>query len=288
MECTLWFSALSFSPHRESLIPTSAVLGLAGGPLWSAKCTYLTLSAQRQAQEEEGAGEGHKEATDAKGHGENTEDTTEGTDSEGRRKDANTEGHRQDLGRQSKEATDRAGCGDGHVSGETTDTVGGKETTTDRCNNIRESREARNGSNNGTGGEANGETIDREGRREFRGRGYNSKDSRETGDGTNDISRDGGHSCIDGEGSREDREEAREEGRGGNLSQLAKERDGREEGRGGNLREAREDRVGKLSQQAQDLLSQYFGIFFAMFQSSAIWGNLLSSLIFSQDTHVGT
>ncbi|XP_063045265.1 protein unc-93 homolog A-like [Engraulis encrasicolus] len=41
-----------------------------------------------------------------------------------------------------------------------------------------------------------------------------------------------------------------------------------------------------VSGRAEDLLTQYFGIFFAMFQSSAIWGNLLSSAIFSQDTHI--
>ncbi|XP_076142709.1 protein unc-93 homolog A-like [Alosa pseudoharengus] len=45
-------------------------------------------------------------------------------------------------------------------------------------------------------------------------------------------------------------------------------------------------REGRGISRAQDLLTQYFGIFFAMFQSSAVWGNLLSSLIFSQDTHV--
>ena len=47
------------------------------------------------------------------------------------------------------------------------------------------------------------------------------------------------------------------------------------------------EREGRDSSRAQDLLNQYFGIFFAMFQSSAVWGNLLSSLIFSQDTHIG-
>lgn len=46
-------------------------------------------------------------------------------------------------------------------------------------------------------------------------------------------------------------------------------------------------REGKGSSRAQDLLTQYFGIFFAMFQSSAVWGNLLSSLIFGQDIHIG-
>lgn len=46
-------------------------------------------------------------------------------------------------------------------------------------------------------------------------------------------------------------------------------------------------REGKGSGRAKDLLTQYFGIFFAMFQTSAVWGNLLSSLVFSQDMHVG-
>ncbi|XP_063044373.1 protein unc-93 homolog A-like [Engraulis encrasicolus] len=54
MACYLTYSFGNLYSGWESLIPTSAVLGLAGGPLWSAKCTYLTLSAQRQAQEEEG------------------------------------------------------------------------------------------------------------------------------------------------------------------------------------------------------------------------------------------
>ncbi|KAL2088656.1 hypothetical protein ACEWY4_015555 [Coilia grayii] len=52
------------------------------------------------------------------------------------------------------------------------------------------------------------------------------------------------------------------------------------------LQAKREGRQGSSSRRAQDLLTQYFGIFFAMFQSSAVWGNLLSSLIFSQDTHI--
>uniref|UniRef100_A0A8C6UIJ8 Protein unc-93 homolog A n=1 Tax=Neogobius melanostomus TaxID=47308 RepID=A0A8C6UIJ8_9GOBI len=35
-----------------------------------------------------------------------------------------------------------------------------------------------------------------------------------------------------------------------------------------------------------DLINQYFGIFFFIFQSSAVWGNLMSSLIFGQDTNI--
>lgn len=36
-----------------------------------------------------------------------------------------------------------------------------------------------------------------------------------------------------------------------------------------------------------DIINQYFGIFFLMFQSSSVWGNLMSSLIFGQDTKIG-
>lgn len=36
-----------------------------------------------------------------------------------------------------------------------------------------------------------------------------------------------------------------------------------------------------------DIISQYFGVFFFLFQSSAVWGNLMSSLIFGQDTKIG-
>lgn len=35
-----------------------------------------------------------------------------------------------------------------------------------------------------------------------------------------------------------------------------------------------------------DVINQYFGIFFFIFQSSAVWGNLMSSLIFGQDTNI--
>ncbi|XP_035379843.1 protein unc-93 homolog A-like [Electrophorus electricus] len=37
----------------------------------------------------------------------------------------------------------------------------------------------------------------------------------------------------------------------------------------------------------QDIINQYFGIFFLIFQSSAVWGNLMSSLIFQQDSNIG-
>lgn len=36
-----------------------------------------------------------------------------------------------------------------------------------------------------------------------------------------------------------------------------------------------------------DVINQYFGIFFFFFQSSTVWGNLLSSLIFRQDDQIG-
>ncbi|XP_008311599.1 protein unc-93 homolog A [Cynoglossus semilaevis] len=35
-----------------------------------------------------------------------------------------------------------------------------------------------------------------------------------------------------------------------------------------------------------DVINQYFGIFFFIFQSSGVWGNLMSSLIFGQDTAI--
>lgn len=38
---------------------------------------------------------------------------------------------------------------------------------------------------------------------------------------------------------------------------------------------------------SSDIINQYFGIFFFIFQSSGVWGNLLSSLIFGQDTETG-
>lgn len=44
----------------------------------------------------------------------------------------------------------------------------------------------------------------------------------------------------------------------------------------GNLQAQKE---GKL---AKDVVNQYFGLFFLIFQSSGMWGNLISSLVFSQ------
>ncbi|XP_015228303.1 PREDICTED: protein unc-93 homolog A [Cyprinodon variegatus] len=48
----------------------------------------------------------------------------------------------------------------------------------------------------------------------------------------------------------------------------------------GNLRAAKENKKGS------DIINHYFGIFFFIFQSSAVWGNLMSSLIFGQDTTI--
>lgn len=49
----------------------------------------------------------------------------------------------------------------------------------------------------------------------------------------------------------------------------------------GNAQAAKEGRKGS------DVINQYFGVFFFLFQSSAVWGNLMSSLIFGQDTSIG-
>ncbi|MBN3306481.1 UN93A protein, partial [Amia calva] len=48
----------------------------------------------------------------------------------------------------------------------------------------------------------------------------------------------------------------------------------------GNMQAAKDNKRG------QDVVNQYFGIFFLIFQSSAVWGNLMSSLIFGQDTEI--
>ncbi|KAJ7411563.1 Protein unc-93 A [Willisornis vidua] len=40
----------------------------------------------------------------------------------------------------------------------------------------------------------------------------------------------------------------------------------------------------KAGKNAKDIINQYFGVFFLVFQSSGIWGNLISSLIFSQSS----
>ncbi|KAK3516688.1 hypothetical protein QTP70_022187 [Hemibagrus guttatus] len=48
----------------------------------------------------------------------------------------------------------------------------------------------------------------------------------------------------------------------------------------GNVQAERDNKKG------QDVINQYFGMFFLIFQSSAVWGNLMSSLIFQQDANV--
>ncbi|XP_041815347.1 protein unc-93 homolog A [Chelmon rostratus] len=55
MVCYVSYSFGNLYPGWYTLIPTSVVLGLGGSPLWSAKCTYLTISGNLQA-----AGEGKK------------------------------------------------------------------------------------------------------------------------------------------------------------------------------------------------------------------------------------
>ncbi|XP_035279237.1 protein unc-93 homolog A [Anguilla rostrata] len=44
--------------------------------------------------------------------------------------------------------------------------------------------------------------------------------------------------------------------------------------------------AGKDNKRGQDVINLYFGIFFLIFQSSAVWGNLMSSLIFGQDANI--
>ncbi|XP_055289478.1 protein unc-93 homolog A isoform X2 [Moschus berezovskii] len=44
----------------------------------------------------------------------------------------------------------------------------------------------------------------------------------------------------------------------------------------------------KTGQVSKDVVSQYFGIFFLIFQSSGVWGNLISSLVFGQMPTQGT
>ncbi|XP_040409201.1 protein unc-93 homolog A isoform X2 [Cygnus olor] len=41
----------------------------------------------------------------------------------------------------------------------------------------------------------------------------------------------------------------------------------------------------KAGKNGKDIINQYFGVFFLIFQSSGIWGNLISSLIFSQSSN---
>uniref|UniRef100_A0A096MIK9 Protein unc-93 homolog A n=1 Tax=Poecilia formosa TaxID=48698 RepID=A0A096MIK9_POEFO len=50
----------------------------------------------------------------------------------------------------------------------------------------------------------------------------------------------------------------------------------------GNVQAAKDNKKGA------DVVNHYFGIFFFIFQSSAVWGNLMSSLIFGQDSNIET
>ncbi|XP_016083372.2 protein unc-93 homolog A [Ornithorhynchus anatinus] len=50
MCCYIAFSLGNFYPSWYTLIPTSMILGLGGAPLWSAKCTYLTISGNEYAR----------------------------------------------------------------------------------------------------------------------------------------------------------------------------------------------------------------------------------------------
>ncbi|XP_031437950.2 protein unc-93 homolog A-like [Clupea harengus] len=43
----------------------------------------------------------------------------------------------------------------------------------------------------------------------------------------------------------------------------------------------------KEGKKSQDVINQYFGILFLLYQSSAVWGNLLSSLVFGQEPTTG-
>ncbi|XP_078503903.1 protein unc-93 homolog A-like [Lissotriton helveticus] len=50
MSCFVTYTVANFYPQWYTLMPTSVILGLAGGPLWTAKCTYLTTSGIRYAE----------------------------------------------------------------------------------------------------------------------------------------------------------------------------------------------------------------------------------------------
>ncbi|XP_029902481.1 protein unc-93 homolog A [Myripristis murdjan] len=52
MACYVSYSFGNLYPGWYTLIPTSVILGLGGSPLWSAKCTYLTISGNIQAANE--------------------------------------------------------------------------------------------------------------------------------------------------------------------------------------------------------------------------------------------
>ncbi|XP_075123892.1 protein unc-93 homolog A-like [Leptodactylus fuscus] len=51
MCCYISYSIANFKPNWYSLIITSAIGGIGGGPLWASKCTYLTISGIKYAQQ---------------------------------------------------------------------------------------------------------------------------------------------------------------------------------------------------------------------------------------------
>ncbi|KAG9347512.1 hypothetical protein JZ751_005080, partial [Albula glossodonta] len=57
MACYVTYSLGNLYPGWGTLIPTSVILGLGGSPLWSAKCTYLTISGNLQAEKENKRGQ---------------------------------------------------------------------------------------------------------------------------------------------------------------------------------------------------------------------------------------
>ncbi|XP_061099043.1 protein unc-93 homolog A-like isoform X2 [Conger conger] len=57
MACYLAYSFGNLYPGWGTLIPTSFILGLGGSPLWSAKCTYLTISGNQHAEKDNSKGQ---------------------------------------------------------------------------------------------------------------------------------------------------------------------------------------------------------------------------------------
>ncbi|XP_069811629.1 protein unc-93 homolog A-like isoform X1 [Dendropsophus ebraccatus] len=51
MCCYVSYSVGNFKPNWYSILITSAILGIGGGPLWASKCTYLTVSGIRYAEQ---------------------------------------------------------------------------------------------------------------------------------------------------------------------------------------------------------------------------------------------
>ncbi|XP_075719848.1 protein unc-93 homolog A-like [Rhinoderma darwinii] len=51
MCCYITYSIGNFKPNWYSLLITSAILGIGGGPLWASKCTYLTINGIKYAQQ---------------------------------------------------------------------------------------------------------------------------------------------------------------------------------------------------------------------------------------------